>query len=131
MGLLSGKMILGAVDNPAERVSIPEWGGDVLVRGMTGTERDRFEKMSVEMRGNKRVVVEKHIRARVASICLVDSNGDKLFTPKDVEALSEKSGAALDRVFAVAMRLSGMTESEMDVIRENFTKDRNGDSTSS
>ena len=40
---LSRDDILKAADNEPEEVDVPEWGGSVLVRGMTGRERDAFE----------------------------------------------------------------------------------------
>ena len=43
MNILSKEAILAADDLPREIVSVPEWGGQVCVRTMTGTDRDAFE----------------------------------------------------------------------------------------
>ena len=43
MSYLSADDILNADDLPREPVEVPEWGGTVLVQGMSGTDRDRFE----------------------------------------------------------------------------------------
>ncbi|MFE3382837.1 hypothetical protein [Streptomyces anulatus] len=40
---LSAEQILDADDLAIEDVPVPEWGGTVRVKGMSGTERDRFE----------------------------------------------------------------------------------------
>ena len=43
MNILSKEAILAADDLPREKVNVPEWGGEVLVRTMSGTDRDAFE----------------------------------------------------------------------------------------
>ena len=43
MRILSREDIAQADDIVIEAVDVPEWGGTVLVKGMTGAERDRFE----------------------------------------------------------------------------------------
>ncbi len=40
-----------ADDLPRETVSVPEWGGEVLVRTMSGTDRDAFEASLLEKDG--------------------------------------------------------------------------------
>ena len=49
--LLTKEQMLAADDIKSERVEVPEWGGDVMVRGLTGTQRDAWEaSMSVRRR---------------------------------------------------------------------------------
>ena len=48
--LLTKDEILRADDLRLERVEVPEWGGEVVLRTMTGTERDAFEAELVEGR---------------------------------------------------------------------------------
>jgi len=40
---LNKEQILRADDLKTEEVDVPEWGGSVRVRVLTGTERDAFE----------------------------------------------------------------------------------------
>ena len=42
---LSRDDILKAADNEPEEVDVPEWGGSVLVRGMTGLDRAAAEEL--------------------------------------------------------------------------------------
>lgn len=119
---LSKDDILKAEDLATKEVEVPEWGGSVLVRGMSGRERDAFEvDTSTEQRGRgvpKRNLV--NIRAKVVARCVVDDDGQRLFSDADVAALGEKSGAAIDRVFEVAARLSGMSEEDEQEMAANF-----------
>lgn len=120
--ILSRDDILKADDGRTEEVEIPEWGGTVLVRGMTGAERDRFE-MSVLERGHggRMVPNPANMRAKVIARCVVDGDGNRLFTDADIAALGEKNGAALDRVFSVASRLSGLGSDEEAEAARDFT----------
>lgn len=125
--MLSRDQILAADDLPAEEVDVPEWGGTVLVRGMTGAERDKFE---MRMYLDRDKLDESPVRARVVAWCTLDEDGKPLFTQKDVEWLAGKSGAALDRIFSVAQRLSRVDEKAAKAAEENFEPGRNGDSPS-
>jgi len=48
----------------------------------------------------------------------------------DVKALGEKSAAALERVFDVARKLSGLSEDDVEELAGDFDDAPNGDSTS-
>lgn len=119
---LSADDILGADDLKPEPVEVPEWNGVVLVKGMTGTERDRFEGAMLNdgMNGvNKEKAMEQY-RARLAAACLVDASGKRLFrSPAEVKRLSEKSGQALTRVVEVASRLSGLSDEDVEELTGN------------
>jgi hypothetical protein len=108
--LLSRQGILTAQDLKHEDIEVPEWGGLVRVRGLKGVERDEFESSIVVTNPDGTTRVEsKAMRARLVSLTAIDDRGVRLFTAEDVIALGQKSAAALERVFDVAMRLSGMS----------------------
>ncbi len=133
---LTRDAVLAAKDSEAVEVPVPEWaaGGTVLVRGMTGKERDQFE-VSLAEEGLQSVQVQRgrggggaprrnlvNIRARVVARCCVDDDGNRLFTDADVTALGDKAGAPVDRIFEVASRLSGMGPEDMEAMAANFGK---------
>lgn len=110
---LTRDSILAADDLKREEVAVPEWGGSVFVRVMTGTERERFE-------GAYDGLKSKHqVRSLVAVLTVCDEAGKPLFTEADVEAVGAKSGAALDRVFEVATRLAKVTKADVDALEKN------------
>ena len=122
MKLLNRDAILQAQDLDRELVEVPEWGGAVYVRAMTGTERDAYERRMVTVRGDKPGVNLDglvNMRAWVAATCIVDEKGERIFSEKDVRALGRKSAAALDRIYAVAMRLSGLTAEDLEELEKN------------
>ena len=118
---LSKEDILKAEDLGTEEVDVPEWGGSVLVRGMTGRERDAFEVSLMQTRPDgKRVMDPRNVRAKVVARCVVDDDGKLLFSDADVAALGDKSGAAVDRVYAVAARLSGISDEDQEAMTRDF-----------
>lgn len=123
MPILSRDAILQANDLEKELVPVPEWGGEVYVRAMTGAERDRFEASVVEQRGKKQIFHIEQIRAKLASYTICDEQGNRLFTDADVKVLGQKSAAALQRVYEVAQRLSGITDTAVDELAEGLEDD--------
>ena len=124
--LLDREAILKANDIEKREVYIPEWGGSVYVRGMTGRERDQFEATIIRQRGRNTEINMKNARAKLVVMCTVDQEGNHLFTDADVALLSEKSAKALDRIFVVAQELSGITRGDMEELTENFDETTSG-----
>ena len=130
MALLSREAILAASDLKTEEVAVPEWGGAVLVRGLTGAERDVYEQSVLTGKGKNRDVNLKNARAKLIAMSVIDESGNRLFnTGADVEALGKKSAAAIQRVFEVAQRLSGLSDSDVEELAGN-SSGQSEDSTS-
>ena len=121
--------ILEADDQVRELVQIPEWRMSVWVRSMTGIERDRFEssvaQVRIDDRGKTRIESKRdNVRALICSMTMVDDEGANLFTPADVLILGQKNASALNRVFTVAQRLSGLTDEDVVELKEPLGTDR-------
>ena len=99
--MLTRDMILAADDLPREEVEIPEWGGSVYVRVLTGGERDQLERM---------IAKDSVSRAAIAALCLVDATGARLFTDADVEKLAQKNGGALEKIVTAALRFNAISD---------------------
>lgn len=124
--ILTKDQILQADDKRTERVEVPEWGGTVIVRTLTGTERDLFEE-SILRDGRQDF---KGIRAKLVALSVVDEHGNRLFAFDEAELLGEKAAPAIDRLFGIAQRLSGFTEKDMEGLTENLPGGQSDDSTS-
>ena len=128
--LLTREQILAAVDIQHEDVEVPEWGGTVRVVGLSGADRDAFEQAITERKGKRVNVNMANIRAKLVSRSLVGEDGILLFQESDIEALGKKSAAALDRVFSVAQRLSGLSDADVEELAGNSEDGQSDDSTS-
>ena len=119
MTLLSKTAILCANDLQTEDVEVPEWFGSVRVRSLNGRERDAFEASMVRGEGKDRKVDLTNMRARLVGLTVIDEGGQRLFTDDEVDLLGSKSGAALDRVFAVAQKLNGLCGADVEELTKN------------
>lgn len=125
---LTAADILAANDEVREQVEVPEWGGYVWVRGLTGAERDAFEASILEGRGRNRQVNLKNFRAKLVAVSAIDRNGNRLFDAAQVEALGKKNARALQRVFDKAQELAGLNEQDVDQLTQELGKEQNGSS---
>lgn len=114
-GFLSKDALLAAVKRlPIERVDLPELDGFVFVRGMSGAERDAWEKSLIVGRGKRREVNTENVRARLAVRCLCDEQGTRLFADDDAAVLGDLRVDTLNRIFETAQRLSGVSNEDID-----------------
>jgi hypothetical protein len=122
---LTRDAILAAPDLPREEVEVPEWGGTVLVSAMSGLTRDAFEAVLLST-----PTPDRNARATFAAFCIVDDEGERVFDPADIAALGQKSSRALDRVVAVAQRLSRFGDKELEAALGNSEPSPSDGSTS-
>ena len=113
--MLTKEEILQVSDVETEVVDIPQWKGSVTVRGLTAQERDKYEDSLID--GKKRNMA--NARAKLFVMSVVDDTGKLMFTERDAIHLGRKSAAAVDLVFDVAMKLSGMTEKDIEELEKN------------
>lgn len=117
---LSRDQILAAPERDYRDVAVPEWGGTVRVRSLTGTERDRFESSLTVIKGGKQKSNTENFRARLVALSVVDEEGNLLFSPPDVVALGKKSVAALQRVFDVCNEMNNISDEDIDELTSDF-----------
>lgn len=117
--MLDKQTILNADDLPREQVTVPQWGGDVFVRTLTGTERDEFEQSCLVKKGKNKEMNLKNIRARLCVLCICEKDGTRLFDARDIDSLGKKSASALDLIFAVAQRMNGLAGEDVEDLAKN------------
>lgn len=109
---LTREQIDGINDLTVKEVKVPEWGGSVFVRMMSGDERDAYEASA---QGGQ----QKHVRARLIAVTLCDSTGKLLYTLDELEKIGSKGGAALDRIFAAAARHNRITPADIEELKKS------------
>lgn len=110
MSPLTRESILAATDLKTQAVEVPEWGGSVFVRVLTGTERDALELKFSSVKAGKRV---DNLRGWVVALMACDESGKPLFSEKDAQALGAKNSIALDRVMDAGMALNKVTDQDV------------------
>lgn len=116
MTYLSKDAILQADDLSYEDVPVPEWGGTVRLRTLTGSERDKFE---AGVYGDGKKVKLDDFRARLCALCMVDGEGNRLFGDSEVKQLGKKSASGLNRVFEKATHINGFSDQDVEELTGN------------
>lgn len=117
MDVLSKAALLAAVQSaslPLERVEVPELGGAVFIRGMSGVERDAWEKSLLIGRGKKQTVNTENVRAKLVTRTLCDEQGNRLLDDSDAASLGRLRVDVLQRLFEVAQRLCGVSDDDIE-----------------
>jgi len=112
--------ILGTNDLPREPVQVPwDLGGQKLfIRGLTASEKDAWVARTMP---NGEFAWTNNLTAELVCATLVDENGERIFADDDAVALGKKGAATLALLFAVAMRLSGMSAETPEELEQAFT----------
>lgn len=118
--LLGRTEILDAADTQVEDVAVPEWGGTVRIRGLSGSERDSYEAWIIQGKGKNRDINLRQSRAKLVMMCAVDADGKRLFDEADLVRLGAKSALAMQRVFDTAAALSGLDEDALEKIQDDL-----------
>ncbi|WP_436772071.1 hypothetical protein [Yinghuangia sp. YIM S09857] len=132
MALLGKDQINSADDRKWEDVPVPEWGGEVRLLGLTGTERDAYEASFIRLgpKGNPIGRNLKDIRAKLLVKCLVDEDFERIYTDEETKDVGNKSGAVIDRLYDKAKVLSGISEDAAGAKAGNSERGQNEGSTS-
>jgi hypothetical protein len=115
MAILSRDAILKVNDLKTEKVKVPEWGGEVIVRTLSAFERVRWEESLTE--SDKTHPYSGLVK--MLSLCLIDEQGNQIFTSEDVEELGKKSISPLLRIQSVALRLNKVDVSSLEELTKN------------
>jgi len=116
--LLTRDNILGANDRGAVEFEVPEWGGSVLIASMTAAERDHFEATLADDKSKAQAL--KNFRAKFIAKCLVDEDGNNIFSPADIEALGKKSATVMVRIFEKCQQVCGYSQEDVEEIEGNL-----------
>ena len=121
--LLTRETILAKTKLKTELVPVPEWGGTVRVRELTGAERDNSEAAMVRMqngKGKKETdLTMDNARARLVALSVIGEDGKRIFSDADIVRLGNLSATALSRVFDVSAKLSKITEEDLEELSGN------------
>lgn len=104
-------------DLEIHELEIPEWGGIVRVKNISGNQRDKWE-MGVAQRQNGKGGTDL-IRASLVALCIVDEEGKPMFSRHDIEDLGKKSSKALDRIYSFSLKMNGIGQNDIEELAKN------------
>lgn len=113
--ILTLQEIKEASDLPREEVEVPEWGGSVVVQGVSVAQgMDLLKQMQVE--GGKPDDIDPE---KAALLAFVYGVVEPKFTADDMPWIRQKSLGAVTKVTQVFMRLSGLEKEALKVAQKN------------
>lgn len=113
MNYLSVEDIRNADDIKTEDVEIPEWGGKVAVKGMSGRLRSNLEQ---KIAAN---APSGDIKMLIVLECTVNEDGSRMFTNSDRKWLVEKAAGPIESIFEAVCKLSGVAEGAVEEAEGN------------
>jgi hypothetical protein len=106
---LDRNAILNASVGEIVTVTVPEWGGDVCLRPLSGAE---FSAAIKEGDSGESIT---H-KATVLSIC--DETGARLFTVEDVPVILSKSYSSIKTLIKKVLEINRLTEESADAAKK-------------
>lgn len=116
MALLSKAGISAVRDLERVTVSVPEWGGEVLLQVPTVADFEAWNTSRINESGEFESV---GARSSLVAICLVDERGERLFSDAESDELAKKSWAVIDRLFEKCKQLAGVDGDDVEDIEKN------------
>ncbi len=131
MGFLNVATIRSSDHLERREIDATEWapvGADgkrepakILVRQLTGKEKDRYENWLVEVKRNKRTANLINARAKLAVLSCINEDGTQMFQQHDVDWLTDKPAIVFDRILRAYEELNGALEDEeAEDLEKNF-----------
>tara|TARA_Y100000593_G_scaffold46010_1_gene87475 strand:+ start:1349 stop:1732 length:384 start_codon:yes stop_codon:yes gene_type:complete len=108
-------------------VPIPEMDGHVYIKGMTVTERNRFERQFRTRKGDTIDSRMQQLRQRIVIACVCDAEGSPILTDADIDALGKQRADIIERLVNAAQKVSGFSSEDMDELaaKNSNTTDAN------
>lgn len=110
--MLTKASIFETKDYNLTKIDIPEWGGHAYVRGLTGEERDAYEKSFLDYGKDDSEVSLADLKIRLIIYGVTDAEGKNLFELEDAKSLNKKNGEVLNKLFNAVRDVSGLGVAE-------------------
>jgi len=101
---LTAGEILSAQDIETVDVEVPEWGGTVRLKSLSGEEASRFGEMFEKDKTGASL--------KILALSAVNEEGERLFSDTEVAQLKRKSLRAILKLQKEALRINGLTDDE-------------------
>jgi hypothetical protein len=120
--VLTAEQIKAAAKLIIESVDVPEWGGTVLVKMLSGKEKTAFYvAQSIARKANNDEPIENY-QARFCVAVLCDEEGNRLYQDDQADELGDlpSSGVIIERIYDKARKLNCMfTEAEEEQLKNS------------
>ncbi|HEB79294.1 MAG TPA: hypothetical protein ENI79_02315 [Rhodospirillales bacterium] len=117
--MLTKQQIEQCDDAQIETVNVPEWDGDVGIRVITGSQRQRFEQLCEAFGDASQNGDSPDLRTTLCAMAICDERGAAIFGEDDVAVLAKKNSVVLDRLFDLARKLNHLMPGSRDIEKKD------------
>ena len=103
--------ILDADDLGEELYPVPEWNIDILFYGMDGLQRDKVQKVATSDDPKKNAAI-------LLMLARDPDTREPMFDKADLDALTKKNGAVVERAAIFAIQMGGTDDAEAEVAED-------------
>lgn len=129
---LTSDAIFKVQDIKEKELEIEEWGGTVIVRGLTSIDHERLTQSCTEGPIGDRQFNMVGYQAKVTILCSYDGfakdGGKRIFEKSHLSALMEKASGPVAAIATLAHELSGIGKGAVDRFQKNLEKTPSADS---
>jgi len=119
---LTRDQILESKDFYLSEVECPEWGGTVRVRSLSAAEFNTMGFGTLDKGGNVDARLSRDMMTKIASWGIIDADGNRVFSNKDVKVLGGKNYAPVNRVAEKILDMTYQNDEESEEDEEETPK---------
>ena len=93
--------------------------GNVRIRSLTELERSRLEASVRDKKGNLSSAKMLDLKCRLIVLCVVDEQGNQLFTNSDIERLGQQDSRITNALVEAIQTHCGWSEGDLEAIEKN------------
>jgi len=112
--MLDKKAILAAPDLDIKEISVKAWGGDIVIRQLSGKERAEFEDETSDLNESKKQSDQIRAMAIFCTYIICDENQKRIFESDEADSLSSKSLKALKHIFNEGLAFNAARPEDID-----------------
>jgi hypothetical protein len=112
--MITKEQIFQTEDLTSTKVNIPEWNGEIVLKVMTGADRDKYMRFISKGEG-----IPENMMERLVVLTAYDEEGKRLFDDADIPALSKKSSLVISRLFAESAKLNKISNESIDELKND------------
>ena len=118
MAILTKEEVLAAADRVPEELEVEEWGGAIMLRALTVSQRAALLETAKGDDGELDT-------ERLTVFGFIAGVSDPKFGPTDYKGLAERSAGAMDNVIKRLWAMSGIDTDDEDDVEEDFSQGAN------
>ena len=115
---LTAADILNANDTDIKAMDVPEWGGRVYLRTISGAERDEYAMTCANRTQGSKVNI-RELEALLLVMAICDIDGNPLFNKSHVKELDRKSSKVVDRLLQAIQQHNRMDDESVEELAGN------------